>query len=288
MRNKEQYFGTYDYDAFVRTHESAKASGHQHWIDDIPVLNAEMVKFFNEVKYKRRNIVARVDCKKHSGVFEGVGIAYQDAPDFFIGKIFMEQAPDGKGVLYCVRSDRIENEKFRAGSEGYETKKSKDFTKGVKMALTYLKPFTVAEVMDNSNSAYDSGLWRMKSEPQDKLDTAASVGRQAVMVEIDNMIRSGYVPATEKFREAMVLFQEQGEELKRIANYRPKRIFVWVKPDCVEYQPHTGEPVVAYKLDDVPEDIRNKVAVLQIGEKNHAIMDVGIKITETTYWVFES
>ena len=78
--------------------------------------------------------------------------------------------------------------------------------------------------------------------------------------------------------------------MKRTANYRPKKIFVWVKPDRVEYQYDTtdGEPVVAYKLDDVPEDIRNKVAVLQIGEKNHAIMDVGMKVTETTYWVFES
>ena len=55
-----------------------------------------------------------------------------------------------------------------------------------------------------------------------------------------------------------------------------------------EYQPHTGEPVVAYKLDDVPEDIRNKVAVLQIGEDGHAIMDVGVKVTPTTFWVFES
>lgn len=288
MRNKEQYFGTYNYESFVRSHEEAKKNNHPHWIDDIPVLNAEMVKFFNEVKYKRRNIVARVDCKKHGGVFEGVGIAYQDAPDFLIGKMFVEYAPDGNGKLYCVLSDRIKNEKFREGSEGYETKKSKDFTKGVKLALTYLKPFAVDEIMDNSISSLNSGLYRLKSEPTEKLDDAATIGRRRVMEEIDNMVRSGYVPITQEFKEAMVLFQEQGEELKRIANYKPKTIFVWVKPDRVEYQPETGEPVVAYKLDDVPEDIRNKVAVLQIGEKNHAIMDVGIKITETTYWVFES
>ena len=82
--------------------------------------------------------------------------------------------------------------------------------------------------------------------------------------------------------------KEQGEELKRIVSYKPKKTFVWIKPDRVEYQPHTGEPVVAYKLDDVPEDIRNKVAVLQIGEDGHAIMDVGVKVTPTTFWVFES
>jgi hypothetical protein len=286
MRNEEQYFGVYDYEAFVRIHESAKELGHQYWIDDIPVL-LEVMKFFNELKYKRRNIVARVDCKRNSGVYMGVGIAYQDAPDFPIGTIFVEDAPDGKGKLYCVRSDRIKNEKFRTGTEGYETKKSKDFTKGVKMALTYLKPFTVAEIMDESVSAYDAGLWRIKSEPSNKLDDAVNIGRRRITEEVDNMIRSGYVPITQDFKEAMLLFKEQGEELKRLANYKPNRIFVWVKPDRVEYQPHTGEPVVAYKLDDVPEDIRNKVAVLQIADKNHAIMDVGMKVTETTYWVFE-
>jgi hypothetical protein len=285
MRNKEQYFGAYDYDNFVRVHEKAKSINHPHWIDDIPV-SIEMMKFFNELKYKRRNVVARVDCKRHGDVYEGVGIAYQDSPDFPIGKLFVEDAPDGKGKLYCVQSDRIENEKFRAGSDGYETKKSKDFTKGVKLALTYLKPFSVAEIMGNAVSACDSGLWRIKSEPSDKLDKAASIGRRHVTAEIENMIRSGYVPITQEFKESMVLFQEQGEELKRLANYKPERVFVWVKPDCVEYQPWTGEPVVAYKLDDVPEDVRNKVAVLQIADKNHAIMDVGMKVTETTYWVF--
>jgi hypothetical protein len=268
-------------------HEEAKKNNHQHWIDDIPV-SPEMLKFFNELKYKRRNIVARVDCKVYGGMFEGVGISYQDSPDFPLGKMFVEDAPDGKGKLYCVQSDRIKNEKFKEGSDGYETKKSKDFTKGVKLALTYLKPFSVDEIMDTSITSLENGLYRMRSKPQDTLDEATTIGSERVMEEVDNMVRSGYVPVTAQFKEAMVLFQKQGEELKRIAKYKPKKIFVWVKPDRVEYQPHTGEPVVAYKLDDVPEDIRNKVAVLQIGDKNQAIMDVGMKVTETTYWVFES
>lgn len=287
MRNKEQYFGGYIYEGFARVHEEAKNNNHQHWIDDIPV-SLEMMKFFNELKYKRRNIMTRVDCKVYGGMFEGIGIAYQDSPDFPLGKMFVEDAPDGKGKLYCVRSDRIKNEKFREGSEGFETKKSKDFTKGVKLALTYLKPFAVDEIMDNSVTSLENGLYRMRSKPKDMLDEATTIRSERVMEEVDNMVRSGYIPVTAQFKEAMVLFQKQGEELKRIANYRPKKIFVWVKPDRVEYQPHTGEPVVAYKLDDVPEDIRNKVAVLQIGEKNQAIMDVGMKVTETTYWVFES
>lgn len=287
MRNKEQYFGMYIYEGFVRVHEEAKKNNHQHWIDDIPV-SLEMMKFFNELKYKRRNIMARVDCKVYGGMFEGVGISYQDSPDFPLGKMFVEDAPDGKGKLYCVRSDRIKNEKWSEGSDGYEIKKSKDFTKGVKLGLTYLKPFAVDEIMDNSVTSLENGLHRMRSKPKDMLDEATTIRSERVMEEVDNMVRSGYVPVTAQFKEAMVLFQKQGEELKRIANYRPKKIFVWVKPDRVEYQPHTGEPVVAYKLDDVPEDIRNKVAVLQIGEKNQAIMDVGMKVTETTYWVFES
>jgi hypothetical protein len=146
---------------------------------------------------------------------------------------------------------------------------------------------SVQELMDDAESTLAGSLARMRDKPENTLYQAADMGRTVIRQEIDNMIRTGYVPITEKFREAVKLMEEQGEELIRIVNYKPKKMFVWIKPDRVEYQPHTGEPVIAYKLEDVPEEIRNKVAVLQIGDKGHAVMDVGVMVTPTTFWVFE-
>jgi hypothetical protein len=39
-------------------------------------------------------------------------------------------------------------------------------------------------------------------------------------------------------------------------------------------------------MDDVPEFVRNKLAVLQIAKNGDAITDVGIRVSDITYWVF--
>jgi len=246
-----------------------------------------VLKLYNEIRYKRPDLVARVDGKRDGDAFSGIGLAYKDATDIPVGGIFVEFDDNNKS-LYCVNSDRIKNEKFNDYRPEYHVKKTKDFTKAVKTALQFLRPYSVQDVMDDKEPALGAALARLKDEPENKLYKASCMGKSVIRDEIDNMIRNGYVPATQEFKESIQLMVEQGEELKRIANYKPKKTFVWVKPDRVEYQPDTGEPVIAYKLDDVPEDIRNKVAVLQIGEEGHAVMDVGVKVTETTYWVFES
>ena len=286
MMNQEQYLGKFGYQSYVTVVETARSNNHQHWIGEIPVVSLAL-KFFNEIRYKRPDLVARVDCQRNGAMFSGVGLAYKDAPDLPVGAIYISEDKDGK-PLYCVKSDRIKNEKYNDYKDEYHIKSTKDFTKAVKTALQFVRPFSLGEVMDDKEPSLSAALARMKDEPDNKLYRAASMGRSVIRDEIEHMIANGYAPCTQEFREAIQLMKEQGEELKRIVSYKPKKTFVWIKPDRVEYQPHTGEPVVAYKLDDVPEDIRNKVAVLQIGEDGHAIMDVGVKVTPTTFWVFES
>lgn len=285
MMNREQYYGKFGYQSYVTVVETARSNNHQHWIGEIPVVSLAL-KFFNEIRYKRPDLVARVDCPRTGAMFSGVGLAYKDSPDILVGAIYISEDKDGK-PLYCVKSERIKNEKYNDYKEEYHIKSTKDFTKAVKTALQFIKPLTVQELMDDKESELAMALAKMKDEPENKLYKAASMGKNVIRNEVDHMIANGYVPCTQEFREAIELMKEQGEELKRIVSYKPKKTFVWVKPDRVEYQPHTGEPVVAYKLDDVPEDVRNKVAVLQIGEEGHAIMDVGVKLTATTFWVFE-
>ena len=285
MMKQEQYFGKYNYDNYVLIVEKAKANNHPHWVGDIPVVK-EVVKFFNEIRYKRPDIVPSVDVSRKGDYFGGVGLAYKDSPDIYVGALFIEVDDDGK-IIYGVKSERIKNEKYNDHKDEYHIKKTKDFAKAVKTALQYVKPMSVQELMDDAESTLAGSLARMRDKPENTLYQAADMGRTVIRQEIDNMIRTGYVPITEKFREAVKLMEEQGEELIRIVNYKPKKMFVWIKPDRVEYQPHTGEPVIAYKLEDVPEEIRNKVAVLQIGDKGHAVMDVGVMVTPTTFWVFE-
>jgi hypothetical protein len=39
-------------------------------------------------------------------------------------------------------------------------------------------------------------------------------------------------------------------------------------------------------MEDMPQELRDKVAVLQIGSVQQPIIDVGVKVDDTKYWVF--
>ena len=56
----------------------------------------------------------------------------------------------------------------------------------------------------------------------------------------------------------------------------------------VEYQIQ-GEKLgdVALTPQDVPQWIADKLPVLQIAEANSPIKDVGVKVTDTMFWVFK-
>ena len=75
-------------------------------------------------------------------------------------------------------------------------------------------------------------------------------------------------------------------ELKQVAKYKPKATFVWLKSDRAHIVDPDGVETVAHTMEDVPEDIRNKIAVLQIGTDNSAVINVGVKVDDTKYWVF--
>jgi hypothetical protein len=69
--------------------------------------------------------------------------------------------------------------------------------------------------------------------------------------------------------------------------YKPRACFVWIKSNSLSYKfKDDKEAIVCTSMDDVPELIRNKLAVLQIANNSDVIADVGIRVSDITYWVF--
>jgi hypothetical protein len=292
MIKQEDFLGTTSYSNYVHAYNEAKTNNHQHWIgDDIPATQG-LIKFWNEMKHKRPDVVLRLDVRpawyngKGYRVFADVGIAYKDAPDMNVGSIGIEMADNNKDMLFVVRSDRIRNEKFANYSEGYKSKKTKNFPNAVKNAVQFLKPVLFEELRADKMGDLGLALNTIREPAGDKLHKAGSVGRENVLEEIRNMIRTGYQPVTAKFIESMNLIAAEDEMLKQVSAYKPRTCFVWAKPNSVEYQIDGEERKVVYDLADVPQEISDKVAVLQIGNAGSSIMDVGVKINSTLYWVF--
>jgi hypothetical protein len=291
MINKDEYKGTYDYDRLVALIDTAKQNDHKFWIGDIPVTGT-LLKFYNEIKYKRIDMIVHTDHRpaRYNGldylVFADLSVAYRDSPTVRVGRIGL-QLNDDKQIEYVVESNRIMNEKYATYSDGYRIKTTKKFPNAVKNALQYLKPKTFVEVLSDTSVVLERAIANMKEPAQNKLYEASRLKRDDILQELQYMVTAGYVPATESFRNSLHILREQGEELHAMDNYKPRKCFVWAKTDKVEYRYEgDSEATVVFNLQDVPENIRDKIAVLQIGDSKTALMDVGYKVDNDKYWVF--
>lgn len=292
MISKDDYKGTYEYERLVALVNTAKQNNHGFWIGDIPVTGT-LLKFYNEIKYKRSDMIVHTDHRpaRYNGleyfVFADLSVAYKDCPTVRVGRIGL-QLNDAKQIEYVVESDRIMNEKYASYSEGYRIKTTKKFANGVKNALQYLKPKSFTEVLASTGVELERAIANMKEPAQNKLYEASRMQRGDILQELQYMVAAGYQPATESFRKSLNILREQGAELQAMDNYKPRKCFVWAKTDKVEYRYEgDNEPTVVFNLQDVPENIRDKIAVLQINEGSKtALMDVGFKIDNDKYWVF--
>ena len=295
---QETYVGLVAFHHFQDVAERAKEKGWAHWIGDIPV-HKELLKFYKELKAKRYNIVPCVDVgtkviwkRDQDGdatdsvsVYQTLGITFPDTPNFRVGKLIV--LPEGENTLYCVESEKIENEKYAYHSEGYHIRQSKDIKKSLKVAVQFLKPLGYDDVMERCGSQYRNGLAHLRDAARFKLHESLDVGRSDMAQEVAHMIASGYVPSTTAFKNALDLVASEGAELRRMQDYKPRACFVWVKPNSLSYKfTEDKEVTECTQMGDVPELIRNKLAVLQIAKNGDTIADVGVRVSDITYWVF--
>jgi hypothetical protein len=295
---QETYVGLVAFDHFQDVAERAKEKGWTHWIGDIPV-HKELLKFYKELKAKRYNIVPCVDVGTKVvwkadqigeavggvSVYQTLGITFPDTPNFRVGKLIV--VPEAENTLYCVESEKIENDKYAYHSDGYHIRQSKDIKKALKVAVQFLKPLGYDDVMERCGSQYRSGLATLRDNARFKLHDKLDIGRQDMAQEVAHMIASGYVPSTQAFKEVLDLIMTEGAELRRMQDYKPRACFVWVKPNSLSYKfTEDKEVTECTQMDDVPELIRNKLSVLQIAKNGDTIADVGVRVSDITYWVF--
>jgi hypothetical protein len=294
---QDNYVGQMPFSTFQSIATNARVKGHKHWIGDIPV-HEELLNFYKAFKNKRYNIVPCVDVKSQASfikqpddelvginVYNALGITFPDTTDFRSGEIRIDTVDSE--IVYCVKSNDIQNEKFSTHSDGYHIRQSKDMTKAVKLAMKFLTPLDFDDVNNKCKNNLQSGINNLREPAREKLYQNMSIDRTAIAQEVSHMIACGYVPSTPAFKNALDTWVSEGAELKRMQDYKPRACFVWVKPNSLLYKfTEDREATECTSMDDVPELIRNKLAVLQIASNGDAIADVGVRVSAITYWVF--
>lgn len=286
---KDDFVGV-DYTDYINTYDYAKSVGHLWWVDEIPVPR-ELSRFMMDFKHARRDVVFTLPKQSRPtfnpdnyDIYSTVGVAYKEAPELRVGMLFLDKDKNDR-MMFCVKSNAIANEKYNPGKDGYTVKQTSNFANAVKNAKTYLKPKLLQSLISDHDVAFHNAVASLGAPARNEYYKIENID-EPMIEEVENMVRIGYQPATEAFKKAVALIAEKGEELKRMANYKPKTCFVWSKPDRVVMQVEDEMEQVLFKLDDVPDHIRNKVAVLQIAEVRKPITDVGVRFTDTFFCVF--
>jgi len=281
----ENYVGTVEFSRFQTAVATARENNHAYWIGDIPV-HKDLQKFFKALKAKRYNVVPCVD-GVNSGFCFILGITFPDALGFRSGKISIDYGTTDGATAFSVHSEKIENEKFSVSSDGYHTRQSKDMAKALKLALKFLTPLDHDDIEARCRAKLRQAVYSLNSQAQEKLHDKLNIPRDALAQEVAHMIACGYAPSTSAFQKALDLIATEGAELRRMQSYKPRACFVWIKSNSLSYKfKDDKEAIVCTSMDDVPELIRNKLAVLQIANNSDVIADVGIRVSDITYWVF--
>ena len=100
----------------------------------------------------------------------------------------------------------------------------------------------------------------------------------------------GYEPVNPKIKNMMEYAVNNKEKLDKYLNYNPNYYFVLVKDDKVEYclcqnKTFFPNPTTVASKDDLPEDIKGKLFVLDITDKKDFVEDIGLKENDGAYWI---
>ena len=78
------------------------------------------------------------------------------------------------------------------------------------------------------------------------------------------------------------------EDIKKYLNYDPDHYFVLVKDNEVQYRLNTTKGEQPFKVpskDALPDDIKGKLFVLDITDKQQFVEDIGLKENDGAYWI---
>jgi hypothetical protein len=270
-------------------YDVAVQAGHEHFYENIPLCSPQIIDLLNAVKKKKPELIVVRGARQRKHYLENgtpvaayreLELAYANLPEQVVGAVGFD------GEVYTVNSRLIENAKFSAwNSYDYHTKKSKHMNNIVKEALKHLLPTQFKEVVAESVDKVDRHLHDIRSEAVQGMRRSLHGTIDDLRDELFHMVEQGYKPKNASIASAMAYVVETKEQYERNQSYDPKRVFVWIKSDCVVYKGKGHDMTQVASTEELPEEIRGKLFVLMVSDKDRFIDEVGMKAGDNKFWV---
>ena len=198
-----------------------------------------------------------------------------------IGRISIENW-NSKTPKYGIQSINIDDGRNTWGSDG-QFKTSIHAKNIVRVAKKVFKPFTFEQIAQRCNREFKSKIDAIRNSMSWELRQRTCDGYEHLIDDWENLYHMGYQPKNEKFKRMMEYVMANKAKIDKYHNYDPDHYFVLVKDNDVQYRLNKdkGQPaIVVRSKDDLPDNIKGKLFVLDITEGKDFVEDVGLKENE--------
>lgn len=237
-----------------------------------------------EVQFKQGEIYTYniPESCKPDGVTQSLDIYFEDDPNNRIGVVGVDRYND----KYFITNRNIDDGRRQYSRGEGETKQSKHAKNIVKIAKETLKPLNILQVMEGCKREFEQNINSIRTKWSWEVNRRTNDAFKVAYEDMIHLKSINYEPRTQKFADAMNYLYANRANIDKYSNYDPHYHFVWVKPNCVEYiSKGENESKRVESLNDLPEQIRGKMFVLDISDEKQFVEDVGRKENKTAYWV---
>jgi hypothetical protein len=206
---------------------------------------------------------------------------------------------------YFVESRKIVNNKYNTWRDQHNRLFCADEGKAIKNAITNLRPYSPKELVNAAATKYKNKIDGHIEKKRDEFHGVMSplTYRDVLAAEIQNLVAKGVEFTTEPFiraaAQAAKLLAERDVLMKKsygsyFVNVRMMGSEQWVDiaevatPRTTSYREpnkYTNDELQSMRIDDLPEDIKGKLAVIATCEVGHYVPEVGYRSSEKTFWV---
>jgi len=280
-----------------------------YWIDDIPVAEytyklckeiraaSPMLRF---AKGSSSNLheVENVDGGQYSRIYEDAYV-YTPASEYISGRVgYGKFKLTGKGLSddkeFMVESRKIRNGKFRSNTSTNARSFSSDVKKSVKDVLKYCTPWSAYELANASRVDFYDNTRQPIANAFSDLRRAVPEDMNIIINEVIALREKGVEFCTPQFQQFAKEVDEKRAAYNEAKMYKYKAYFVAIRGafvDILTVDDVRSTAAVAptnsrtYRVADLPEDIMERLATLQILDPGQYVHRVGKRESQTTFWI---
>ena len=233
---------------------------------------------------------------------------YTDDFPYEIGRISYRDHSakrDGKELTYAIFSRKVRNAKYHTGRDQHHMVMTKDIGKAVKLAKTYLTPYSTYELaLASYDEIRDGACKALNNTNRDMRSAIEPIRNNAdvLIAEMLYLIKQGARFSTEGFKSVATKLEEKVMAYKAEEERNVGALFVRlynvgedtyadvqeahnIRKNQYAVKALNSKPCINYKMSDLPEDVVHVVASLSILERGQYVTGVGMKIDERHFWV---